>query len=408
MLETNNPQVDLTELLEKIERELKEQNKQQQKGKCAAREAELVINDPYAWAQLSETLKVAELNIDAGAEVTTMHGYRGLKRKIVRFSRRVAFFLGRLITIPQRNFNNSILHMMRIVLDGIRDMNRNTALLEKQMVQLEEKSLIVDYLKTGMVAQERRVSILLEELRNQVASGEKDAAKDIANTTVPDILDPLYLAFENRFRGTREEIRERLLEYIPLMREAGAGTEERLILDIGCGRGEWLELMQDEGLAPKGLDLNSVLVEQCRQKGFQVDENDALTYMRSLPDNSLGAITSFHLIEHLDFDTRVALFDESVRVLKSGGLALFETPNPRNLLVGACNFWADPTHLRPLYPETHEFLMEYRGFTQVKLLYLHPHEGEQCLPGEEAPQLAARLNEVLSCARDYAIVGYKK
>lgn len=408
MLETNNPQVDLTELLEKIERELKEQNKQQQKGKCAALEAELVINDPYAWAQLSETLKVAELNIDAGAEVTTMHGYRGIKRKMIRFSRRVAFFLGRLITIPQRNFNNSILHMMRIVLDGIRDMNRNTALLEKQMAQLEEKSLIVDYLKTGMVTQERRVSVLLEELRNQVASGEKGSAQEIANITVPDILDPLYLAFENRFRGTREEIRERLLEYIPLMRDAGAGTEDRLILDIGCGRGEWLELMQDEGLTAKGLDLNSVLVEQCRQKGFQVDENDALTYMRSLPDNSLGAITSFHLIEHLDFDTRVALFDESVRVLKPGGLALFETPNPRNLLVGACNFWADPTHLRPLYPETHEFLMEYRGFTQVKLLYLHPHEGEQCLPGEEAPQLAARLNEVLSCARDYAIVGYKK
>ncbi len=407
MLETDNPQVDLTELLEKVEHELREQNKQQQKGKCAAQATELVINDPYAWAQLNETLKVAEINIDAGAEVTTMHGYRGLKRKIIRFARRVGFFVGRLITIPQRNFNNSILHMMRIILDGIRDMNRNTALLEKQMAQLEEKSLIVDYLKTGMVTQERRVAVLLEELRNQVASGEKSTAEEIVNITVPDILDPLYLAFENRFRGTREEIRERLLEYIPLMREAGAGTDDRLILDIGCGRGEWLELMQDEGLAAKGLDLNSVLVEQCRQKGFEVDENDALAYMRSLPDNSLGAITSFHLIEHLDFDTRVALFDESVRVLKKGGLALFETPNPRNLLVGACNFWADPTHLRPLYPETHQFLMEYRGFSRVELLYLHPHEGEQCLPAEEAPQLAARLNEVLSCARDYAIVGYK-
>jgi O-antigen chain-terminating methyltransferase len=408
MLETNNPQVDLTELLEKIECELREQNKQQQKDKCAALATELVINDPYAWAQLSETLKVAEINIDAGAEVTTMHGYRGIKRKIIRFSRRVAFFVGRLITIPQRNFNNAILHTLRIVLDGIRDMNRNTALLEKQMAQLEEKSLIVDYLKTGMVAQERRVFILLEELRNQVASGEKNSVTAIEGTTIPDILDPLYLAFENRFRGTREEIRERLLEYIPLMRDAGAGTEDRLILDIGCGRGEWLELMADEGLAAKGLDLNSVLVEQCRQKGFHVEQNDALNYLRSLPDNTLGAITSFHLIEHLDFDTRVALFDESVRVLKPSGIALFETPNPRNLLVGACNFWADPTHLRPLYPETHEFLMEYRGFSQVKLRYLHPHEGEQCLPGEEAPQLAARLNEVLSCARDYAIIGYKK
>ncbi len=156
-----------------------------------------------------------------------------------------------------------------------------------------------------------------------------------------------------------------------------------------------------------GLDLNHVLVQECVEKGFQVEENDALQYLRSLPDNSLGAITSFHLIEHLDFETRIALFDESVRVLKQGGFALFETPNPRNLLVGGCNFWADPTHLRPLYPETHQFLMEYRGFCKVELLFLHPHEGEQRLPEEEAPMLASRLNEVLSCARDYSIVGYK-
>lgn len=407
MLETKNPEIDIADLLEKVGAELKRQQKSSADTQKNIPREELRINDPYTWNQLRETLKMAELNVDAGAEVTSMLHYRGIVRKIARLLGKVTVFLGRVITIPQRNFNASILHSQRIILDGLRDMNRNTAQLEREMERIKEKSALIDYLKTSVITQERRVSILLEELRQQVDGGEESSNTSKPELRGPDILDPLYLAFENQFRGTREEIRERLLEYVPLVRAAGAGDKGRELLDIGCGRGEWLEIMHDEGLAAKGLDLNHVLVRECRDKGFTVEEDDALSYLRSLPDNSLGAITSFHLIEHLSFDDRVALFDESVRVLKSGGIAIFETPNPRNLLVGGCNFWADPTHLRPLYPETHQFLMEYRGFCRVELLYIHPHEGEQRLPEEEAPRLAARLNEVLSCARDYAIVGYK-
>lgn len=407
MLETKNPEIDLADLLEKVAVELKLQQKKQGRGQKGVSQENLQINDPYTWSQLSETLKVAELNVNAGAEVTSMLHYRGIVRKIARLLGKVTVFLGRVITIPQRNFNSSILHSLRVTLDGIRDMNRTTARLEREMERIKEKSQLVDYLKTGLITQERRVSILLEELRRQLNTTEQGKESLIQGLSEPNILDPLYLAFENQFRGTREEIRDRLMEYVPLIREAQAGSEGREILDIGCGRGEWLELMNDEGLVARGLDLNHVLVEDCRDKGFKVEENDALSYLRSLPDNSLGAITSFHLIEHLDFDDRVALFDESVRVLKSGGIALFETPNPRNLLVGSCNFWCDPTHLRPLYPETHQFLLEYRGFCKVELLFLHPHEGDQRLPEAEAPELASRLNEVLSCARDYAIVGYK-
>ena len=411
MLESQNPEIAASYLQEKIEEEMKLQQKRLEEKQKSGSPEELKINDPYCWAQLNDTLKVAELNANAGAEVTSMLHHRGIVRKFARLIGKVTIYLGRVITIPQRNFNSSILHCLRITLDGIRDMNRNTVVLESQVRRIEghlnEKSAIIDYLKTGLVTQERRVAILLEELQNQVDSGERKVGDAPRNVNVPDILDPLYLAFEEQFRGSREEIRERLLEYVPLVRAAGAGGEGKEILDIGCGRGEWLKLMQDEGLTAKGLDLNHVLVQECRDKGFAVEENDALSYLRSLPDNSLGAVTSFHLIEHLSFEDRIALFDESVRVLKSGGVALFETPNPRNLLVGGCNFWADPTHLRPLYPETHKFLMEYRGFCNVELLFLHPHEGDQRLPEDEAPKLAFRLNEVLSCARDYTIVGYK-
>jgi SAM-dependent methyltransferase len=412
MLETNNPEIDINQLLEKVGLELKLQHKQQQKKEEAGCPVELKINDPYNWTELSDTLKVAEQNANAGAEVTSMLHYRGIVRKVARFLGRVVIYLGRVITIPQRNFNSSILHSLRIILDGIRDMNRNTALLQYQVKQLgeklEEKTCIINYLKSGLVTQERRVSILLEELRKQIESTQESTESIKVNTSqVPDILDPLYLAFENEFRGTREEIYKRLMEYVPLIKNSGAGVEGRDVLDIGCGRGEWLKIMEDEGLQAKGVDLSHVLVQECLQRGFNVEKNDALTYLRSLPDNCLGSITAFHLIEHLDFETRIALFDESIRVLKPGGIAVFETPNPRNLLVGSCNFWADPTHLRPLYPETHQFLLEYRGFCNVELLFLHPHDEEHRLPAQEAPQLAARLNEVFSCARDYTIVGYK-
>lgn len=411
MLESNNPDINLAVLQEKIEKELKSQQKNPDAAHNHVLPEEMKINDPYSWAQMSDTLKMAELNANAGAEVTSMLHYRGIVRKFARFVGKIVIVLGRVITIPQRNFNSSILHCLHIILDGIRDMNRNTALqdrfLRQMHEQLKEKSAVIDYLKSGLTSQERRVSILLEELRNQTGRG--DAPVEVTHRTVgtSDILDPLYLAFEEKFRGSREEIRERLQEYIPLIVEAGAGTEDREILDIGCGRGEWLGLMKDEGLAALGLDINHVLIHECRAKGYKVEENDALTYLRSIPDNRFGAITSFHLIEHLGFEERIALFDECARVLKPGGIALFETPNPRNLLVGGCNFWADPTHLRPLYPETHQFLMEYRGFSNVRLMFLHPHEGDQRLPEEEAPRLAARLNEILSCARDYSIIGYK-
>lgn len=407
MLESNNPEINSAELQEKIETELGEQKKRIKNMKQTGSSVKLQINDPYSWGQLHETMKVAENNVNAGAEVTSMLHYRGIVRKIARFVGKIVIVLGRVITIPQRNFNNSILHCLRIILDGIRDMNRNTALLEHKMRQIEEKSELIDYLKAGLTAQERRVSVLMDELRNQTTPREVVNISVPRESGTPGLLDPLYVAFEEKFRGSRENIRERLQEYVPLVREAGAGIEGREVLDIGCGRGECLGIMKDEGLLAKGLDLNHMMVQECLDKGYDVEEKDALSFLRSLPDNSLGAITSFHLIEHLDFEERVALFDECLRVLKSGGIALFETPNPRNLLVGACNFWADPTHIRPLYPETHQFLMEYRGFSRVELLFLHPHEGEERLPEEEAPQLALRLNEVLSCARDYTVVGYK-
>ncbi len=423
MIESNNPRIDVAELLALVQKEVDRQRQKVETGgseAAAAQEGE--TNNPYQWAQLSATLDVAQQNVDAGARLSTFLNYRRSVRWLVRGVGRVILYFGRVITVPQRDFNSAILHALRITLNGIRDMNRFTdqtvrrldARLEEQAGQLaelarrdREKDHLIGYLKASLVMQERRISLFLDEARRCLPETFSQEELGEFVREKGHLLDSLYVTFEDKFRGTRREIRERLRVYLDILRAAGAGSEEQPVLDIGCGRGEWLELLRDEGLAGRGVDLNDTLAHQCRERGLAVETGDAIAHLRSLPEASLGAVTGFHIIEHLPMETQLELYGEAVRVLRPGGVAIFETPNPQNLLVGACNFYADPTHKRPLYPETQKFFLEYRGFSRVELKFLHPHEPGARLPEDEAPELAARLNDLLSCARDYAVIGYR-
>ena len=115
------------------------------------------------------------------------------------------------------------------------------------------------------------------------------------------------------------------------------------MLDAGCGRGEWLELLKEQGITTgRGIDNNRVMVKQCEGYGLDVIEGDVIESLRDFPSASLGAVTAFHLIEHLPLNVLVKFLDETARVLKSGGIAIFETPNPENILVGAFTFYLDP------------------------------------------------------------------
>lgn len=266
--------------------------------------------------------------------------------------------------------------------------------------------------------QQNRVALLTQERRlfslptgapaPPVASGS-EAPLPIAEPARGDEagslnLDSLYASFEDQFRGARSTIKEQLKFYLPLLRAARAGTIGQPVLDVGCGRGEWLELLQEEGLHARGVDANGVLVEQCAARGLDVAKADALTYLRALAEDSLSALTGFHIIEHLSFLALVNLLDESLRVLRPGGLVILETPNPKNLVVGACNFYADPTHQRPLFPETIQFLLDQRGFAQVRIEYLHPVDDSpvwQAEPGAQA------LHGWFYGPRDFAVIGSK-
>jgi O-antigen chain-terminating methyltransferase len=120
----------------------------------------------------------------------------------------------------------------------------------------------------------------------------------------------------------------------------------------------------------------------------------------------VGAVTAFHLIEHLAHRTLIALIDEILRVLMPGGIVIFETPNPTNLIVSACHFYLDPTHRHPLPPDLSRHLLEARGFCDVKMTEMHPFGSEhQILEGDE--KVKNSLNQYFFSAQDYAVIGRK-
>ncbi|MGB4874207.1 MAG: DUF4214 domain-containing protein [Candidatus Competibacter sp.] len=269
--------------------------------------------------------------------------------------------------------------------------------------------------KYTILDQQRRLGLLLEETRKRLPEPLDTEQLNVFSDEAEHLLDAMYAAFEDRFRGTRDDIKDRQQVYLQAILESGAGTEHAPVLDLGCGRGEWLELLRDRQLIGRGVDLNQIFVRQCLDNGLHVVKQDALAYLRELPNNALGAITGFHIIEHLPTRILVSLLDEALRTLRPGGMAIFETPNPENLVVGACNFYMDPTHHNPMPPAMTQFLVEARGFVRCEIRRLHNRELIEPLhllepetPGTlELNRLLQMANEHYLSAPDYAVIGYK-
>ena len=258
--------------------------------------------------------------------------------------------------------------------------------------------------RTAVSLQERRLTLLLEEtIRRQLKPLDEKQLQKFASE-LPHIQDANYLSFEDSFRGSREEIKKRVAIYLPRLRAAVAGTDEAPILEVGCGRGELLEVLRSEGLKAAGVDSNVAAVEKCRELGLDIALGDLFETLAKTADGSLGGLVALHVVEHLPFELLQKLLDETLRVLRTGGIAIFETPNPQNILVGASNFYIDPTHRNPVHPQTLHYLVEARGMIQVESVMLHPFPKEMHLPESDSP--AARfINEHFFGPQDYAVVG---
>jgi len=286
--------------------------------------------------------------------------------------------------------------------------------LEKQRDQIQDASKELNrevkrvfdkqqQVSTELVLQGERLATVLAAARKRLPAFDEKQLQALAKEE-DHALDAFYASFDEQFRGRREDIKQRLRTYLPIIRENNIGSELMPVLDVGSGRGEWLELLKEEDLKARGVDSNRILVEWCRNRDLEVVESDLISYFHSLPDASLGAVTGFHIIEHLPIETLVEFLNQSVRVLKPGGAVIFETPNPQNVLVGSCNFYFDPTHRNPLPSQVTRFLVESRGFNRVEVLDLNPSDDT---PLEENSELARRFNRYFYGPMDYAVVGFR-
>lgn len=213
--------------------------------------------------------------------------------------------------------------------------------------------------------------------------------------------DNFYRAFEEKFRGPRELIRKRLTSYKPFLGPLLSVYPEARAVDLGCGRGEWLEYVNHLGFSAQGVDLDEGMLAACVDLGLRAEKDDLLNFLRSVDDESLTLVSAFHVVEHISFENLRALIAEVMRVLKPGGLLILETPNPENIVVATNSFYLDPTHQKPIPPQLLAFTAYFTGFARVKTLRLQEEKGL-------VDKVSININDLLKgVSPDYAIVAQK-
>lgn len=208
--------------------------------------------------------------------------------------------------------------------------------------------------------------------------------------------EPRYdaMKFADKFRGPEEYVREGQRYYVEKFR--GCAN----VLDIGCGRGEFLELMREAGIPARGIELSDELVALCRRKGLDAEKADLFTYLNSLPDQSLDGIFTAQVVEHLPPELLPELVRSAHRTLRRQGVLVIETPNPESLAIFATHFYLDPTHTRPIPPALLAFYVEEQGFGQIEIRRFAP--ARQSIP--ELAALPDNVAERLFGSLDYAVI----
>jgi SAM-dependent methyltransferase len=213
--------------------------------------------------------------------------------------------------------------------------------------------------------------------------------------------DDFYRTFEEQFRGSRAVVKSRLQSYLPFVTPLLDHFRPAPAIDLGCGRGEWLEILREHGFEARGVDIDDAMLAACHDLDLEVETRDALGFLKELPDASQAIVSGFHIAEHIPFQDLKDLVKEAMRVLKGGGILILETPNPENLVVGTSSFYLDPTHQRPLPPKLLEFIPEYVGFKRTKVVRLQ--ESEAVL-NRQGPTL---FDVLYGASPDYAVVAQK-
>lgn len=355
-----------------------------------------VVSLLHAVVYLPRTLRLLNQALERQS-METQHLGRLLNQSTVTQARRMDL-LGRASSDALRVTDEFDAYMARLQRKQTEDAER------------EAREAAAEELKRAEDA-EREALKRAEDAEREALKRAEDAAREASEAAEKARMDALYSAFEDRFRGGRDIVRARVEPYVDIVSSAGAGSEEAPVVDVGCGRGEWLELLKERGLHAFGIDLNDEFAHSASGQGLKVIHGDAIVELRNVPAGSVGAVSSMHLVEHLPFDRVVALIESARVALRDGGVLILETPNPENIDVATHYFYMDPTHRNPLPPEMLRWVVEACGFSEAKILRLSEHRPlvapEPVSPYSEA---AAAVNHYVARTRvapDYAIVATK-
>jgi O-antigen chain-terminating methyltransferase len=340
------------------------------------------------------------------APIERRPGLRGaLVYATKRFLRKLMSWYVGPFAVDQRNFNHTVLRLVD-ELDERLDAARTAADARADALAEELGARVGDLERRGESGEaeardrERRAAELEDRLLRleRARRAPAPAVEGPAPQQGGPALD--YFVFEARMRGPTAEIRERQRPYVEDFRQAGP------VLDVGCGRGEFLKLLRDAGIEARGVDIDSAMVEFAAGEGLDVVHGDALTHLQGLDDGELGGIFSAQVVEHLPPGALVRLLELAMRKLRPGGLFVAETINPLSPM-SLRNYFSDLSHAQPLVPETFAILARQAGLRVDEIRYLHEPE-ERLQPVETGGEALARniglLNEQVFAALDYALV----
>ena len=282
---------------------------------------------------------------------------------------------------------------------------------------VDRLSAIDDVRATASIAQQTALDLKREVEKLLAGPGAPDVPGAPGAPGAPDLNAFKYLAFEDQFRGSVDDIGGRLKDYVALFQ----GQTD--VLDIGCGRGEFLELLAAAGVRARGLDINLAMVEASRARGLDVSQGDALSYISSLPDASLGGLFAAQVAEHLPPDYLSTLLETAAHKIRAGGVIVLETINPACWVAFFDSYIRDLTHVRPLHPDTLQYLVRVSGFPQVSVAFTSPVAAADRLqrirpvPADAPPAIIEivdvindnldKLNARMFTHRDYAVIGRK-
>jgi SAM-dependent methyltransferase len=335
----------------------------------------------------------------------------------------------------QREFNSTTVQLLNGYLDETARLHARLAELASALVQYCQRILPVvdarDRIASALAttraelvleAFDRRQESLARRLEGLLAlrdrletvsaevSGIRAALAGVTEAApLPSRDDAAYVAFENVYRGDPEALRQRLAGYVALFDAGGP------VVDLGCGRGEFLELLRAAGIAGRGVESNAEAVALCRSQGLDVTSGDLVAFLRQQPDGTLGGVFAAQVVEHLPPGVLTAAIREAHRALKAGGVLVLETVNVRSVHAFHEVYLRDLTHITPLHPDTLRFVAAAQGFTDVRVEMRTPVDAAgrlQPIPveGLPAPSAAvlnenvARLNAILYGPQEYALI----